>query len=208
MEENYNHRHVSHHYDLWPGRAVTLDKEPEIARAILISNRKRGQQDDSAHGIIHRAFCSLRLKDREEFFQNMSQLIAHGFVRRNLSTAHFPYRGQFPDLQGAMPALLIEMCVYSEPGFVEFLPAVPEVYNEGRIEGVWLYSFAKLEKMEWCGSTVTAIVTSNQEQTIRFMLRNKPSMFYVNGAAQGDGTESIEYAFKAGESIDIRVESR
>ena len=55
MEENYNHRHVSHHYDVWPGRAVTPERSPEIAEAIRISNRKRGQQDDSAHGIIHRA---------------------------------------------------------------------------------------------------------------------------------------------------------
>lgn len=54
VEENYNHRHVSHHYDVWPGRAVTLESEPEIAEAIRKSNRKRGQQDDSAHGIIIR----------------------------------------------------------------------------------------------------------------------------------------------------------
>ena len=128
IEENYNHRHVSHHYDLWPGRAVFPDTEPEIAQAIKISNRKRGQQDDSAHGIIHRAFCSIRLKDLEETQQNLTQLICHGFVRRNLSTAHFPYRGQFPDLQGAMPALLLEMCVFSRPGVIEFLPAVPDSF--------------------------------------------------------------------------------
>jgi len=148
IEENYNHRHVSHHYDLWPGRAVTVDKEPEVARTILISNRKRGQQDDSAHGIIHRAFCALRLKDKEEFVQNLSQLICHGFVRRNLATAHFPYRGQFPDLQGAMPSLLLEMCVYSEPGLIEFLPTLPENFRSGCIDGIWLYTFAKLEHLE------------------------------------------------------------
>ena len=206
IEENYNHRHVSHHYDLWPGRAVTVDKEPEIARAILISNRKRGQQDDSAHGIIHRAFCSLRLKDREEFFQNMSQLINHGFVRRNLATAHFPYRGQFPDLQGAMPALLLEMCVYSEPGFVEFLPSLPDLYREGKIEGVWLYTFAKLEKLEWNSEALTAVIRSNKEQTIKFMLRNRTSKFFINDTTAEDGAESKDYTFRAGEKVTIRIE--
>mgnify|MGYP000211174969 FL=1 len=24
--ENYDHRHVSHHYDVWPGRAITPEK--------------------------------------------------------------------------------------------------------------------------------------------------------------------------------------
>lgn len=178
IEENYNHRHVSHHYDLWPGRAVTVDKEPEVAKAILISNRKRGQQDDSAHGIIHRAFCALRLKDKEEFVQNMSQLINHGFVRRNLATAHFPYRGQFPDLQGAMPALLIEMCVYSEPGFVEFLPALPDEYETGALNGVWLYTFAKLERLEWDAGEIRATIRSDREQSITFMLRDKYKVTY------------------------------
>ena len=178
----------------------------EIARAILISNRKRGQQDDSAHGIIHRAFCSLRLKDREEFFQNMSQLINHGFVRRNLATAHFPYRGKFPDLQGAMPALLLEMCVYSEPGFVEFLPSLPDLYREGKIEGVWLYTFAKLEKLEWNSEALTAVIRSNKEQTIKFMLRNRISKFFINDTTAEDGAESKDYTFRAGEKVTIRIE--
>ena len=87
IEENYNHRHVSHHYDVWPGRAVTPEKDPALTEAIIISNRKRAQQDDSAHGIIHRAFTAIRLKDMEEAEQNLSQLLNHGFVRRTLQTS-------------------------------------------------------------------------------------------------------------------------
>jgi len=206
IEENYNHRHVSHHYDIWPGRAVSVDREPELARAIKISNRKRAQQDDSAHGIIHRAFCALRLKDKEEFIQNMSQLINHGFVRRNLATAHFPYRGQFPDLQGAMPALLIEMCIYSEPGFVEFLPALPDDFAEGRLVGVWLYTFAKLESMEWSEKEIKVSITSNRDQTITFMLRNRAAKFFVNGKEYYPCDGKIDYHFSEGEKADIYIE--
>lgn len=221
IEENYNHRHVSHHYDLWPGRAVTVDKEPEVAEAILLSNRKRGQQDDSAHGIIHRAFCALRLKDKEEFIQNMSQLINHGFVRNTLSTNHFPYRLQFPDLQGAMPALLLEMCVYSEPGMVEFLPALPNEFARGELKGIWLYTFAKLEEMKWDETGFTATIKSNKAQTIRFVSRDfvkqgnltgknharngkNHARFIVNGKEVGVG-EEISYNFEAGEKIELRV---
>ncbi len=52
--ENYDHRHVSHHYDVWPGRAITPEKTPELVQPFILSNRKRGHQDDSAHGVIHR----------------------------------------------------------------------------------------------------------------------------------------------------------
>lgn len=205
VEENYNHRHVSHHYDIWPGRAVTLESEPEIAEAIRKSNRKRGQQDDSAHGIIHRAFCAIRLKDHEEVLQNMSQLINHGFVRRNMSTAHFPYRGQFPDLQGAMPALLLEMCVFSMPGIVELLPEISNIFEKGSIEGIWLYTQAKLEKLEWTKESAKAIVTSGKEQNISFRVGKENVSFYINGKEQKSENGRMTYSFKKNETIELEI---
>ena len=205
VEENYNHRHVSHHYDLWPGRAVTPELEPETAAAIKISNRKRGQQDDSAHGIIHRALSAIRLKDREELEQNLGQLIGHGFVRRNLATAHFPYRGQFPDLQGAMPAILLEMCVFSMPGVVEFLPAMPEEFKTGELRGIWLYTFAKLGKLIWNEQGLFADITSGREQTLTIRIRRPVREFTVNGEAQALQGDHAEVAFAKGEKKEIAI---
>jgi len=205
MEENYNHRHVSHHYDLWPGRAVTVDKEPEIARAILVSNRKRGQQDDSAHGIIHRTFCAIRLKDKEEAWQNLSQLISHGFVRANLSTAHFPYRGQFPDLQGAMPAILLEMCIYSEPGMIELLPSLVPSMKKGSIRGVWLYTFAKLESLTWGNNEAVAEITSFKDQVLSFRLRGAKQKISINGKSMNVTDGMAEYSIKTGEKALVKL---
>ena len=205
MEENYNHRHVSHHYDVWPGRAVTPETEPEIAEAIRISNRKRAQQDDSAHGIIHRAFTAIRLKDREELEQNLSQLLEHGFVRRSLSTAHFPYRGWFPDLQGAMPALLIEMCVFSAPGTAEFLPALPPEMPKGRLEGVWLYTWAKLHALEWDEGGLHAELTSQIDQTLTLRCRRETEAFLVNGEAAAPEGDHITLPVRAGETLRLQL---
>ena len=205
MEENYNHRHVSHHYDVWPGRAVTPETEPEVAEAIRISNRKRGQQDDSAHGIIHRAFTAIRLKDREELEQNMSQLMEHGFVRRSLSTAHFPYRGQFPDLQGAMPALLLEMCVFSAPGVVEFLPALPDKLPGGRLEGAWLYTWVKLESLEWDETGLRAVLTPLRDQTLTLRCRRPWREFLLNGEAAAAEGDHVTAPVRAGEKLQVAL---
>ena len=205
IEENYNHRHVSHHYDVWPGRAVTPETEPELTEAIVISNRKRGQQDDSAHGIIHRAFTAIRLKDMEEAVQNLSQLLNHGFVRRTLQTSHFPYRGIFPDLQGAVPAFLVEMCVFSAPGVVEFLPAMPENLAEGAIDGVWLYTFAKLNHMEWSGSGLRAEIVSRADQKITLRCRRPGCRILVNGRELPLSGDHAEYAFRKDETAEITV---
>jgi alpha-L-fucosidase 2 len=205
IEENYNHRHVSHHYDVWPGRAVTPEIEPEIARAIQISNRKRGQQDDSAHGIIHRAFSAIRLKDLEEMEQNVSQLVNHGFVRRNLATTHFPYRGQCPDPQGSIPAILLELCVFSMPGTVEFLPAMPQAFPSGKIEGIWLYTWAKLESLAWTPAGLTATIQSNQAQTITLRCRRPMKALLVNGKNLPLAGDHAEYTFAAGETAAVEI---
>ena len=205
IEENYNHRHVSHHYDVWPGRAVTPETEPELAKAIQISNRKRGQQDDSAHGIIHRCLSAIRLKDVYETVQNLSQLMNHGFVTRTLQTRHFPYRGQFPDLQGAMPAILLEMSVYSEPGTVEFLPAMPASLGQGSIEGVWLYTWAKLERFEWNENDLRATLVSNRAQTLTLRCRRQIASCRVNGVKTAVDGHTVQYPFKEGEKIEVEM---
>jgi alpha-L-fucosidase 2 len=205
VNENYNHRHVSHHYDVWPGHVVTWEDEPELAKAILISNRKRGQQDDSAHGIIHRLFTAIRLKDISETVQNLYQLMNHGFVNRTLGTNHYPYFLNCPDLQGAMPAILLEMAVYSAPGVVEFLPAMPQSLGQGSIEGVWLFTWAKLERMDWDEKGLKAKLSSNKAQTLTLRCRRSISSLCVNGKAiQPDG-DHIQVSIAKDEAMEIEI---
>ena len=205
LRENYNHRHVSHHYEVWPGRIITPESEPELAEAIRISNRKRGQQDDSAHGIIHRAFTAIRLKDTEEMWANVAQLMTQGFVRRNLYTNHYPYRMHCPDLLGAMPALLLEMAVFSMPGLVEFLPAMPDELPQGALDGIWLYTWAKLEHLEWDTEHVYAVIRSNEEQTLTLRCGRSVKSITINGEEAALDGDHAEYAFKAGETVEITI---
>ena len=205
IEENDNHRHVSHHYDVWPGRAITPETEPELTEAIIISNHTRGQQDDSAHGIIHRALTAIRLKDMEEAMQNMTQLFNHGFVRRTLQTSHFPYRGVFPDLTGAVPAFLVEMSVFSMPGIVEFLPTMPDYLMQGSIDGVWLYTMAKLEHMEWNEHGAKAVLTSGKAQTLTLRCRRKGARILVGGTELPMDGDAATYAFREGETVQVEI---
>ena len=205
IKENFNHRHVSHHYGLWPGRLVTWEDQPELAKAIQLSNRKRGGQDDSAHGFIHRLFSAIRLKDVEETVQNLSYMMAHGYVTRTLNTNHFPYFMHFPDLLGAMPAILLEMCVYSAPGTVEFLPAMPADFPEGSIEGIWLYTWAKLKRMTWSESEIKAIMISERDQELTLRYRGKASSFKVDDEVVIPEGNHIKYRFSKGREVEIII---
>ncbi|MGI6255764.1 MAG: glycosyl hydrolase family 95 catalytic domain-containing protein [Acutalibacter sp.] len=206
IPENFNHRHVSHHYDLWPGHYITWEDQPELARAIQISNRKRGHQDDSAHGIIHRTLSAARLKDVEELEQSLGTLMAHGFVTRALSTRHFPYYAPFPDLQGAMPAILLEMCVFSQPGEVEFLPAMPSSLSHGALQGVWLYTWVKLNTLVWEESGFTAELVSQRDQELTLRFRGSCRRFQVNGETVSLKDGALQRSVKAGETLKIRCD--
>lgn len=170
IAEDYDHRHVSHHYGVWPSRLVTPAKTPQIAEAVLRSNHRRAQENDSAHGIVHRLFSAIRLKDREGAFDYYRQLLDHGFLNYSMMTNHFPYKAYFPDAVGAFPAALIESFVYSEPGFVEFLPCLPRGLEKGSIKGVKLFSFMSLDEFEWDAKSgqIRAAVTSLKNQKIDF----------------------------------------
>ena len=137
--------------------------------------------------------------------QNLSQLLEHGFVRRSLSTAHVPYRGQFPDLQGAMPALLLEMCVFSAPGVVEFLPALPDKLSGGRLEGAWRYTWVKLESLEWDEKGLRAELTPLRDQTLTLRCRRPWREFLLNGKAAAPEGDHVTAPVRAGEKLQVAL---
>ena len=137
----------------------------------------------------------------------MSQLMTQGFVRRNLYTNHYPYNLHCPDLLGAMPALLLEMAVFSMPGEVEFMPAMPENLEEdGQLNGIWLYTWAKLESMKWDTKGVKAVLTSKEKQGLKLRCRKNVKSFMINGVAKEIENGVVKYAFEAGETIEIAIE--
>lgn len=208
IPEDYDHRHVSHHYAAWPGREATWEDNPDLASAIQISNRKHAHENDSAHGIVHRLFTAIRLKDCEDATHNLKILMEHGFVNRNLQTNHYPYHLPFPDLLGSVPAFLAEMVVYSEPGVVEFLPALPRALSSGCVKGICLYTAAKLESMTWdCKSGILkATVVSLINQSLAFRYRYGIRSIKVNETyCQPDGNKVIINC-KSGESVELVLE--
>lgn len=148
-EENYNHRCVSHHYDVWPADKINFEETPGLAQAVQISNRKRPLENDSCHGIMHRLFTAIRLGDRSYAGRLLHMLLEAGFINSNMSTNHYPYRVVFPDMLGSMPSVTAELLVYSKPGRIKLLPCARGIVPAGRLWGLCLYTLVRLKYMEW-----------------------------------------------------------
>ena len=173
LEENQDHRHISHLYPVWPGDEITPDTTPELARAAWLADRKRAQGNASGHGISHRALAAARLKDNYLVNMELKQFLEQGYVGPTLRTSHNPYTAPMPDQQGSIPTIMMEMLLYSRPGVVEVLPALPETLTRGSIKGLLARTFARVDDLSWdmAAHTIDLTLTSERDQDVSLIVR-------------------------------------
>ena len=58
------------------------------------------------------------------------------------------------------------MLLYSNDGVIEALPALPDEWNEGSIEGLRARTNAEVD-LKWDSDSVKITITSDKEQTIK-----------------------------------------
>jgi hypothetical protein len=159
-------------YGVWPGDEITTDETPELARAAWLAARKRAQGNESAHGILHRALTAARLKDPYLLNYDLKEILEEGYVNASLTTLHNPYAYPAPDPQGALPTMMMEMLVYSRPGVIGLLPALPATLTQGNAKGILCRTGAKVDDLTWNVNTgkVTATISSKTDQTIELFV--------------------------------------
>jgi alpha-L-fucosidase 2 len=173
LAERYVQRHISHLYGAWPGDEIDPDRTPQLAKAAVIANRHRVPERLAAHGRCHRALVGARLKDCYMVDSELRQLIEEGYVGPTLRCSHDPYSNVMPDAQGGIPTIIMEMLVYSRPGIIEVLPALPPSLVKGSISGMLLRAFARLDWFAWDMSarTVDLKITSTRKQEVTLLAR-------------------------------------
>ena len=173
LEERYSHRHISHLYGAWPGDEIDPDRTPQLARAAMLADRKRVPERLAAHGRCHRALVGARLKDVYMVDTELRQLIEQGYVATTLRCSHDPWSFTMPDAQGGIPTIIMEMLLYSRPGVLEVLPALPPSLVTGSISGMLARTFARVDKLAWNMDTRTVDlkVTSFRKQDVTLIAR-------------------------------------
>jgi alpha-L-fucosidase 2 len=69
---------------------------------------------------------------------------------------------------------MMEMLLYSRPGVIEVLPALPEPLVKGAINGMLARTFARIDKLAWDMNerTVELTVTSSRRQDVTLIARH------------------------------------
>jgi alpha-L-fucosidase 2 len=149
LHDRYNHRHVSHLYPVWPGHEINPEETPELFKAAKEAARRRGRGNGSAHGLAHMALIGTRLKDADLVYGNLLFILKNGYILPSLFTYHNPGRIYNSDMLCSLPAVVLEMLVYSRPGVVELLPALSDRLSKGSVKGVLCRGGITIDEMKW-----------------------------------------------------------
>lgn len=212
LDDRYNHRHVQHLYGAWPLHEVNPEERPDLVHASRHALRKRGDENNSAHGALHRALASARLKDGEGVGANLRKILGNDMVWRSLMTSHNPGLHLYnADAANAIPGILAEALVYSRPGVLELLPGLPPEFERGSIAGVRCRGRALVEELAWdvVERRATASFVSDVDQELTVICRRGVVDVAVEGAAVADsplGGHARVLSVRAGARVAVSLE--
>ncbi|MFF5789782.1 RICIN domain-containing protein [Streptomyces sp. NPDC012693] len=174
LHDRYNHRHVQHLYGAWPLHEINPEEKPDLVFSARKALRMRGDENYSAHGSLHRALAWSRLKDGAGVYDNIRKVLGSNMVFRSLMTSHNPDLHIYnSDAANALPAIIAESLLYTRPGLLEILPALPEQLARGTIRGVRGRNRILVESLTWDTTARTATLTlvSDITQSIDLVCR-------------------------------------
>lgn len=138
IADQYNHRHMSHLHGLFPGYEFTPEGRPDLMPAIRVALDKRmaspGTEPSWTFPLL--ACNHARLEDGAGALKALRRVVPD-YLWPNLFMLHEKRRPvmQF-DATSGLTAAVQEMLVFSTPDLIRLLPALPEDWPTGGIEGL------------------------------------------------------------------------
>ena len=169
------HRHVNHLFGLHPGHTISPVTTPDLAKASRVVLEHRG---DGATGwsMGWKLNQWARLHDGNHAYKLYGNLLKNGTLD-NLWDTHAPFQidGNFGGTAG-----VTEMLLQSHIGFLHLLPALPDAWKEGSVEGLRARGNF-LVNLTWRGGKLVQATVVSQS--------GEPCMVHYNGKTLNFNTQ-------------------
>ena len=210
-ETDPHHRHVSHLYALHPGNQISVTNTPRLADAARKTLDRRGDGGTGWSRAWKVNFWA-RLGDGNRAYKLFKALLVPAY------TAEKPHHdaGTFPNLFCSHPPFQMdgnwggaagigEMLLQSQDGFINPLPALPDEWQSGSIDGFRVRGGAEVD-MTWDGGKVKSMtVTGGHAPEIRIKIPAGTKKVTVNGVTEKP-EGYINLSLKQGEKAEILLD--
>jgi len=181
FDDNYEHRHMSHMYPVYPGLEFSQERTPKLFKAASVAMEKKMDALEYACAWSYvQAACTLARLGQGDAAWKQLEVVARGYTLPNLFTTLWLYNWKEPMYQfeaaSGIPAAMMEMLLYSEPGTIKLLPALPRAWPEGCVKGLLARGGVEVD-IHWKQGKLTKAV-------IRSLLGNTCKVCYGNKAIQ------------------------
>ncbi len=218
-EVDSHHRHVSHLYGLHPGNQITPTETPALADAARKTLERRGDGGTGWSRAWKINFWA-RLGDGDRAYILLRNLLAPIYDKRtdysnrggtypNMLCAHPPFQidGNFGGCAG-----IAEMFVQSHSGIIELLPALPELFSDGKFDGLCVRGGGKISAI-WANHQLTSVrLNASVDNTfkIRIPSYTQQTVFEKDKKVlETDVIDGIaELPLKKGETVQIKFMER
>ncbi|MHC4721938.1 MAG: glycosyl hydrolase family 95 catalytic domain-containing protein, partial [Planctomycetota bacterium] len=152
--DNHRHRHISHMYALYDGFGEEIASNQALQDAFLkiiesrMVPRRASGGGDMSFGLVQLGQSAASLGEAELAYE-IVDMLGNIYWWPNMVSTHNPDAIFNVDICGGMPAVIIKMLVYSEPGKIVLLPALPKQWPSGVIEGVLCRGQVEIKRLKW-----------------------------------------------------------
>lgn len=208
LGEGYGHRHISHMLGLFPGDLITADKADWFAAAkVSMENRT---DESTGWGMAQRINTWARLGEGNKAYEIIKNQFKGG-IYENLFDYHQPNFFQIDGNFGYTSGVA-EMLLQSNMGYINLLPALPDTWSDGSVEGLVARGNFELSYNWSDGNLNQAQILSNKggECQVQYSGIAKATVTdsegNVVGATKVDGkTNRISFNTEAGKTYTIKV---
>ncbi|MDO5664199.1 MAG: glycoside hydrolase family 95 protein [Bacteroidia bacterium] len=208
------HRHVSHLYGLYPANQISPGTTPELAAAARETLERRGDGGTGWSRAWKVNFWA-RLHDGNRAYKLLKSLLqpsidinatnynGHGGgTYPNLFCAHPPFQidGNFGGASG-----IAEMLIQSQNGYIDLLPALPDVWSTGNFKGLRVRGGAEISA-KWTNKKIEIFtIKANTSNTFTIKVPENATSFMLKGKKLSITNGFVSLVLNKGESAMVEV---
>jgi len=146
LNNNDGHRHMSHLYPVFPGWEAIGAPEPHSGRIrlqlfeacrVAMLNKMRQMAHPCTWTNAQAACTYARLEEADLAFNALEDIARKTYLLPNLLTTLYSDDPMMQfEASSGIPAAVMEMLLFSEPGMIRLLPALPRAWPTGHVKGL------------------------------------------------------------------------